>query len=235
MSRAWKIVIAVLAVGVVIAVMSIPAVIRGVMGLRRSAASEQQARRAITQEPISTPTDTRVMAQLYWASVTAPGTLEPSQVELPLSADPVQRAKQLIAALITQAPTPAQATLPADATLQQFYLLADGTAVADFSDALGTETPSGILSEELAVDSIVRTLGANVSKVHQLNILIHGQETETLAGHVDLTGYFPVMPPDSTDAPASAPSALGPAATPAATSPPAATTPSAPGTKPSSP
>jgi Sporulation and spore germination len=137
------------------------------------------------------------------------GTLEPSQVELPLSADPVQRSKQLIAALITQAPTPAQSTLPADATLLQFYLLPDGTAIADFSDALGTQTPSGILSEQMAVDSIVRTLGAGVSQVHQLKILIHGQETETLAGHLDLTGFFPVTAPDSTAAPASAPSSTG--------------------------
>ncbi len=120
-------------------------------------------------------------------------------MELPLSADPVQRATQLIAALIAQAPTSAQATLPADAALQQFYLLPDGTAVADFSDALGTETPSGILSEEMAVDSIVRTLGAGVSHVQQQKILIHGQEAETLAGHVDLTGFFPVTPPESTD------------------------------------
>ncbi len=143
-----------------------------------------------------------------------PGTLEPSQVELPLSADPVQRSKQLIAALITQAPTPAQSTLPADATLLQFYLLPNGTAVADFSDALGTETPSGILSEQLAVDSIVRTLGAGVSQVHQLKILIHGQETDTLAGHLDLTGFFPVVAPESSRCVRAAPSPAG-AASPA--------------------
>ena len=121
----------------------------------------------------------------------------------------MQRSKQLIAALITQAPTPAQSTLPADATLLQFYLLPDGTAIADFSDALGTETPSGILSEQMAVDSIVRTLGAGVIQVHQLKILIHGQETETLAGHLDLTGFFPVAAPDSTGTSAVAPSPTG--------------------------
>ena len=202
MSRAWKIAAAVVVIFVIFAVLSIPALVRSVLGLRRAGATAEQERRSIIQSPISTPTDTRVTAQLFWASPSVPGTLEPSQVELPLSADPVQRSKQLIAALITQAPTPAQSTLPADAALLQFYLLPDGTAVADFSDALGTETPSGILSEQLAVDSIVRTLGAGVSQVHQLKILIHGQETETLAGHLDLTGFFPVTAPDLTAAPA---------------------------------
>jgi hypothetical protein len=229
MPRAWKIAAAVAVVFVIFAVMSIPAMVRSVLGLRGAGVTAEQQRRSIIQSPISTPTDTRVTAQLFWASPTVPGTIEPSQIELPLSADPVQRAKQLIAALIAQAPTPAQSTLPADATLLQFYLLPDGTAVADFSDALGTETPSGILSEQLAVDSIVRTLGAGVSQVHQLKLLIHGQETETLAGHLDLTGFFPVTAPDSTATPAVAPSSTSTA------SPTAPTAPVPPARKPASP
>jgi hypothetical protein len=48
------------------------------------------------------------------------------------------------------------------------------------------------LSEQIAVDSITHTLAANVSSISRLKILIHGQEAETLAGHVDLTGFFPV-------------------------------------------
>jgi Sporulation and spore germination len=81
-------------------------------------------------------------------------------------------------------------TLPPDAALLAFYLLPDGTAVADFSEALATSTPSGIQSEQLAVDSIARTLEANVPPVKRLKILIHGQELDTLAGHVDLTQLF---------------------------------------------
>jgi Sporulation and spore germination len=68
--------------------------------------------------------------------------------------------------------------------------LPDGTAVADFSETLSTGTPSGILSEQLAVDSITRTLESNVPGLRRLKILIHGQEVDTLAGHVDLTGFF---------------------------------------------
>jgi hypothetical protein len=70
--------------------------------------------------------------------------------------------------------------------------LPDGTAVADFSEALGTSIPSGIQSEQLAVDSIARTLEADVPQVQRLKILIHGQEVETLAGHIDLTQTFRV-------------------------------------------
>src|SRR5438034_1291056 len=83
-------------------------------------------------------------------------------------------------------------TLPPDAVLLAFYILPDGTAIADFSEALATSIPSGIASEQLAVDSMARTLEASVPEVKRLRILIHGQEVETLAGHVDLTGTFVV-------------------------------------------
>jgi germination protein M len=75
-----------------------------------------------------------------------------------------------------------------------FYLLPDGTGIADFSEALASSIPSGIESEQLAVDSITRTLAANVPPVLRLKILIHGQEVETLAGHLDLTEPFIVNP-----------------------------------------
>jgi hypothetical protein len=67
--------------------------------------------------------------------------------------------------------------------------------VADFSDAVASEMPSGILSEQLAVDSIARTLAINVPGLRRLKILIHGQEVDTLAGNVDLTGFFDLNSP----------------------------------------
>jgi hypothetical protein len=85
-------------------------------------------------------------------------------------------------------------TLPADAVLLAFYVLPDGTGIADFSEAMASSIPSGIESEQRAVDSITRTLAANVSQIMRLKILIHGQEVETLAGHLDLTGPFVVNP-----------------------------------------
>jgi hypothetical protein len=72
--------------------------------------------------------------------------------------------------------------------------------------------PSGILSEQMAVDSIAQTLGANVPSIRRLKILIHGQEAETLAGHIDLTGVFPVP----SAAPANPPQTQTPAAPPPA-------------------
>ena len=212
MARHWKVallVVAVLAGILVLGLLTFPALLRGVLRLQRAGVTEEQARRQIIQPQIATSTDVRERAQIFWASAASSLALEPTETLLPLSADPVQRSRQLLTALINQPPTDAQRTLPADAELLGFYLLPDGTAIADFSEALGTKTPSGILSEKMAVDSILDTLAANVPAVHSLKILIHGQETDTLAGHLDLTGFFPIptLPSNPTAAAGAASSA----------------------------
>jgi Sporulation and spore germination len=235
MERHWKIAIAILAVFALAGAVNLPSLLRTVLRTRHTGVTEEQARREIVEQPISTPTDAPEKAQLFWASASSFGTLEPTDVELSLSADPAERAKQLIAALITRVPSESQRTLGADAELLQFYVLPDGTAVADFSEALPTQVPSGILSEQMAVDSIARTLGANVGAISRLKILIHGQEADTLAGHLDLSSFFPVLGPAPSPETSVAPTAPGgpappssSAATPAAVSPASSQPPSIP-------
>jgi hypothetical protein len=180
----------------------------------------EQARRELTQAVPINPGEPRVKAKLFWASGNADGALVDSTVELPLSDDPVLRSKQVLNTLLAGPVDAELRTLPPDAVLLAFYLLPNGTAIADFSEALATATPSGIQSEQLAVDSLTRTLEANVPRVQRLKILIHGQEVETLAGHLDLTGTFLVntkgtlVPPGVAPvvAPATAPAADKPAA-----------------------
>ncbi len=177
--------------------------------------SEEQARRELTQPVTINPGDPRVKTQLFWASDTIDSTLVPVTVELPLSNDPVLRSKQVLNTLLAGPVDAELRTLPPDALLLAFYLLPDGTGIADFSEALATSIPSGIVSEQLAVNSITRTLEANVPQVRRLKILIHGQEMETLAGHLDLTGTFVVntMPVQTPVKPVPTASAAGNAAT----------------------
>jgi hypothetical protein len=202
----WTIVA--LTAAVLIGLFYLPRLWRGARDLGKPATSDEQARREIVQPPIVTATDVKVQTKLFWISASDPSVLESEDVSLPLSADPVQRARQLVNALILSPPTPEQRTLSADTALLDFYLLPDGTAIADFADTLSTGTPSGIMSEQLAVDSITKTLGASVPQIRRLKILLHGQEADTLAGHVDLTGFFTVR--------AAAPTSPVPAPPPAA-------------------
>ena len=219
MARKWKIVVAALAIAVVVGLISFHSLRERVRRLSQAQSVEEQARREVLAPPITTPTDVTVAAKLFWAA--APDQLAPVTIQLPLSADPVQRSKQILHALIASAPTAEQRTLPADAELLGFYVLPDGTAIADFSDALVSEIPSGILSEQMTVDSIVQTLENNVPALRRLKILIHGQEAETLAGHLDLTGYFELYPPaDQASAPPGDNSSQTPPGQPPAVNPP---------------
>jgi Sporulation and spore germination len=163
----------------------------------------EQARRELMPATAAATGEPRVKARMYWGSKDNDGTLTPVIVELPLSGDPGLRAREILNTLLAGPVDPEARTLPPDAALLAFYILPDGTAVGDFSEALATSIPSGIQSEELAVDSITRTLEANVPQVQRLKILIHGQEVETLAGHLDLTQTFQVsMSTVGTPAPA---------------------------------
>jgi len=192
MPRNLKIALGVLAIGVLVGLISLRGLHTRMQHLAETQAAEEKARREVLAPPIVTPTDIKAKAQVFWA--VAPDRIAPVEVELELSADPVQRAKQVLHSLIEDPPTNDQRTVPADATVLAFYILPDGTAIADFSDALTSETPSGIISEQVTLSSITRTLAINLPGLRRLKILIHGQEVDTLAGHVDLTGYFDLNP-----------------------------------------
>jgi spore germination protein GerM len=219
--RTW--VLVGLGAAVVVAAIYLPVLRRRVKTTAKIAQpSEEQARRELTQPAAQNPLDPVVKARMFWISSEDESSLAPLTVELALSSDPVLRAKQVLNTLLAGPVDSELRTLPADGVLLAFYLLPDGTAVADFSEALATSMPSGIQSEQLAVDSIARTLEANVPRVKRLKILIHGQELDTLAGHVDLTQIFVVdtkapqrgsisldlpakVAPSSSSAPATAP------------------------------
>jgi hypothetical protein len=171
---------------------------------RQQQQSEEQARRELIQPIPVNPSDPRVKTKFFWASDADESALTPVIVELTLSNDPVLRSKQVLNTLLAGPVDAELRTLPPDAVLLAFYILPDGTAIADFSEALATSTPSGIVSEQLAVNSMARTLEANVPQVQRLKILIHGQEVETLAGHLDLTGAFEVNTKATQTSPSSA-------------------------------
>lgn len=223
----WRVAIALL-VAVIGAAIYFPALRRQVeKAARLTEKTAEQARRELLPPAPVSSNEPKSKARMYWGSTSGDGTLTAVTVELPLSDDPALRAKQVLNTLLAGPVDPEARTLPPDAALLAFYILPDGTAVADFSESLTTSIPSGIQSEQLAVDSIARTLEANVPQVQRVKILIHGQEVDTLAGHVDLTQTFrvntkaaatPLVPPAQVSSPS-------PAASPAAGAAPAGATP----------
>jgi hypothetical protein len=140
--------------------------------------------------PPSGPTET---VTLYVADDGA-GILRPQSAQIPLPNGRQQRAEELLRALlrIYQQPSAAH-PMAAAADIRSIYLVASGAAVIDLNAAFADQHRSGILSEQLTVNSLVETLAANVPEIQRVRILVEGKTRDTLAGHADLSESFDVQ------------------------------------------
>jgi hypothetical protein len=102
--------------------------------------AEQARRELLPVAPVSTG-DPMVKVKMFWGSRGQEGELMPVVVELPLAREPVLRARQVLNTLLAGPVDAESRTLPPDAALLAFYILPDGTGVADFSDEIRTSIP----------------------------------------------------------------------------------------------
>jgi len=140
--------------------------------------------------PAAGPTET---VTLYVADDEA-GMLRPRSAQIPLPGGRQQRAEELLRALLRIYQQPGAAhPLSAAADIRSIYLVDPGAAVIDLNAPFADQHRSGILSEQLTVNSLVETLAANVPGIQRVNILVEGQSRDTLAGHADLSESFDVL------------------------------------------
>ena len=77
-------------------------------------------------------------------------------------------------------------TIPDQASLLAFYISDDGIAYVDFSPEIKELYPGGSHSEYLTIYSIVNTIVYNVPDIKAVKILVSGNESTTLAGHIGI-------------------------------------------------
>ena len=94
--------------------------------------------------------------------------------------------KMIIEALIEGSEKGLVRTIPAGTKLRAFYVTKEGIAFVDLTDKVKDAHPGGVQSELLTIFSIVDSLVLNMPQVEAVKILINGNESMTLAGHVDL-------------------------------------------------
>jgi hypothetical protein len=139
--------------------------------------------------PASGPTET---VTLYVADDAA-ATLRAQSAQIPLPGGRQQRAEELLRALLSiYQQTGAAHPLAPASDIRSIYLVDPGAAVIDLNAAFADQHRSGILSEQLTVNSLVETLAVNVPGILRVKILVDGKARETLAGHADLTDWFDV-------------------------------------------
>jgi spore germination protein GerM len=77
-------------------------------------------------------------------------------------------------------------TLP-EAVLVRAVFTREQTVWVDLGGSIQDEHPGGAWTEVLAVYSIVNTLTENFTDISDVQILINGRESDTFAGHVDIS------------------------------------------------
>lgn len=111
--------------------------------------------------------------------------LVPVEAEIFATASPIDQAKQVLGLLLAAPPGEGLvAPLPRGTSLRAVFIDARGTAFVSLSREAAQA--SGSAGEILAVHSLVGSLSRSVPQVKRVQVLVEGQEVETLAGHLDL-------------------------------------------------
>ena len=135
-------------------------------------------------QPLYTPTDPPMNVKLFFPPASADPILTAEDATIFQSAEIENRAKQILQKLQDgphgEGMVP---SLPKDAKAQDLFISQDGTAFINFSNAIATNHPGGVLNELATIYSVVNSLTYNLQEIKEVKILIGGVEKETLAGH----------------------------------------------------
>jgi hypothetical protein len=141
---------------------------------------------AATPPPEAPPAVAKIKATLYFASEDGL-RLVPTEREVPLSEGVVAQARSILEAqLAAEAPTPLATTIPKGAVLRGIFVSERNEVFVDLDPAIRTAHPGGVFLEVMTVYTIVNAVLTNLPNLQEVQILIGGQEVDTLAGHVDL-------------------------------------------------
>jgi hypothetical protein len=103
-------------------------------------------------------------------------------------ANTVDQMKLAMTELIKGPASTLMQTIPRETEVREIFLDEKGCAYVDFSREISQKHPGGTTGELATVASIVNTLTANFpEEVRKVRILIHGEEAETIAGHIDIS------------------------------------------------
>lgn len=106
--------------------------------------------------------------------------------EVPLAEGRIEQGRQILMLALTPAPAGYVSMIPRGTTLRAFYVTDRGEAFVDLSQQASSGHPGGSHAELLTVSAIVNDVTANLPAVQRVQILVEGQQVDTLAGHVDL-------------------------------------------------
>ncbi len=139
-----------------------------------------------TAAPAAAPTDARrLVTTLYYVADDGASLVGVTR-EVPFGGTPAEQAQHIITAELAPAPAGAVSPIPAGVTLRGLFVTPRGDAYVDLSREIISQHPGGSMNESLTVFALVNALTQNVKEITGVQLLVEGQQIDTLAGHLDL-------------------------------------------------
>jgi spore germination protein GerM len=127
----------------------------------------------------------RIQATLYYLSDDG-ADLVPVAREVAYGETPADQVRHLMTAQLAAATDGHTSVFPEGVTVRGVFLGTRGEVYVDLSPEVSSAHVGGSHSEALAVFAIVNVITANLPDIRAVQILVDGQEVDSLAGHIDL-------------------------------------------------
>jgi hypothetical protein len=131
------------------------------------------------------PASPHIKAHLFYVSENGM-RLKPEEREVLFGEGTAEQARRIIEAQLEPPAAPTVSAIPSGTTLKELFISDRGEAYVNLSAEVARNHPGGSIDEILTVYTIVDALTDNLPAITAVQILIDGQEVDTLAGHVDL-------------------------------------------------
>lgn len=141
----------------------------------------------LTERPVFVEGTPTRRVKLFFLSAARDGMLEPEDRDIHVSSQATDEAKQIVAELIKGSKDGKGPVLPLETKLRGVFLCNDGLILVDLTREVSDQHPGGLTQEVATVYAIVNSLTENIPAILKVQILIDGRESETLAGHVDIS------------------------------------------------
>ncbi len=144
-------------------------------------------------QPLTAPVSGPAEQMTLYLANDEQDSLQSVNISSALPSDPGERGRLALHMLTTRYLEKDSAhPLGAGADVRDVYLLDSASAVVNLNGAFAESHRSGIEVEQLTVFSMVLTLKAQFPQLSRARFLVDGKSRETLAGHIDLTGWYDV-------------------------------------------
>ena len=127
----------------------------------------------------------KIRATLFYVS--SDGTrLVAVEREVPYGEGTPEQAQRILEEQVRPAPSAYVSAVPPGTRVRAVFVTGRGEAFVDLSREVGSGHVGGSLTELFTVYAIVNALTTNLPAISGVQLLVEGQEVDTLAGHIDL-------------------------------------------------